>query len=69
MEVSVPKSRTSKAADTSGNSSGITKADLGRLLGGKMRKGYDASLPIGPLPNNLARLVEMLRRAGRHNGI
>ena len=65
MELPVPKSRTSKAADLGINSSGMTQADLGRLLGGKMRQVYDASLPVGPLPDDLARLVESLKNAGK----
>jgi hypothetical protein len=44
---------------------GVSNADLGRLLGRQMRRDYDASLPEGPLPDDLGRLIEKLQAATR----
>ena len=61
----MPKARPSKPEIGGIVTSGISGADLGRFLGGTMRKDYDASLPEGPLPDELVRLVEKLKRAGK----
>jgi hypothetical protein len=65
MEPAVPKSRTSKAVVNETLSSGIDRADLGRLLGRKMRSLYEASLPTAPLPDDLARLIERLEASSK----
>jgi hypothetical protein len=46
-------------------STGVSNADLGRLLGRQLRRDYDASLPEGPLPDDLGRLIEKLQAAAR----
>ena len=54
------KRRSPQTAVDGITSSGIKRSDLGRLLGRRMRQAYDASLPTGPLPENLARLIARL---------
>src|SRR5215218_5616274 len=55
------KVRSSKANAEGLLSAALSEADLGRLLGRQMRKEYDASLPEGPLPDDLGRLIEKLQ--------
>ena len=57
------KIRSPQATADGITSSGIKRADLGRVLGRRMREAYDASLPTEPLPEELARLVARLQGA------
>jgi hypothetical protein len=59
------KVRSSKTGIDGVFSMGVSNADLGRLLGRQMRRDYDASLPEGPLPDDLGRLIEKLQAATR----